>query len=544
MTEINNYQQQIPESVRLTGEQIEQNFANFLALPNSLNELIETFEDSDKLQEIYRSAKIISIDPKQVIIDERLNIRSSIDQILVDDYARMMLDGDIFPPVDLVLNERGEYAGVDGRLTLEAALSADIKQIKGRLLDCSLTTAFGIKIQNSASYRQNWTTQQKKPFVVALLKQLNPDDIRYRELGRAFKIDHKNVINWHKEIKKNRVSYNGEIPRTGANADGEIPQSRNDDSNKQKEYKFPVRAIEIHRDRYPVEVGDCYRAEAPDGTNHYVFCADNNGPVLAPFYGLNIFDMNASDPPWGNDTPSDGRTYDKKSANAFFGNVELRGSDLELMLMNALSNLKKCLRPGATYTIFLGYYERSMFERHCDNILGDHHNSLYWIKKDYIRSRHAVVSFGTEEALFGWTRGGQKPAKTEGYDNVFLGCEYREHGNYSSREFIEDSQHDVGGEYHPCSKPVYLLKAFIQLFSKAGAVVVDNFAGSGSTGVACQLSKRQFVGVEMVPEFAAVILYRLEKLGCTIHKMQPGDAFLFPSVCVLGSGFFTKGGAK
>ena len=50
---------------------------------------------------------------------------------------------------------------------------------------------------------------------------------------------------------------------------------------------------------------------------------------------------------------------------------------------------------------------------------------------------------------------------------------------------------------HPCEKPQALLRHIIAASSRPGAVVLDTFAGSGSTGEAALALGRSFVGVEM-----------------------------------------------
>ena len=50
---------------------------------------------------------------------------------------------------------------------------------------------------------------------------------------------------------------------------------------------------------------------------------------------------------------------------------------------------------------------------------------------------------------------------------------------------------------HPCEKPQPLLQHIINASTKPGAVVLDPFAGSGSTGEACHALGRQFIGVEL-----------------------------------------------
>lgn len=49
---------------------------------------------------------------------------------------------------------------------------------------------------------------------------------------------------------------------------------------------------------------------------------------------------------------------------------------------------------------------------------------------------------------------------------------------------------------HPNQKPVPLLKKLVTVSSNPGDIVLDPFCGSGSTGVACIKSGRNFVGIE------------------------------------------------
>lgn len=55
---------------------------------------------------------------------------------------------------------------------------------------------------------------------------------------------------------------------------------------------------------------------------------------------------------------------------------------------------------------------------------------------------------------------------------------------------------------HHQQKPVELLRYLVQTYSDAGDLVVDPFAGSGSTGVAAIESERQFLGCDINPAFA------------------------------------------
>jgi DNA modification methylase len=53
------------------------------------------------------------------------------------------------------------------------------------------------------------------------------------------------------------------------------------------------------------------------------------------------------------------------------------------------------------------------------------------------------------------------------------------------------------GAQHACKKPTDILERIIRTSSKEGAIVLDCFMGSGSTGVACINTGRNFIGIEL-----------------------------------------------
>lgn len=53
-----------------------------------------------------------------------------------------------------------------------------------------------------------------------------------------------------------------------------------------------------------------------------------------------------------------------------------------------------------------------------------------------------------------------------------------------------------GKTVHPTQKPVALMEYLIQTYTNPGEVVLDNCMGSGTTGVACANTGREFIGIE------------------------------------------------
>lgn len=63
---------------------------------------------------------------------------------------------------------------------------------------------------------------------------------------------------------------------------------------------------------------------------------------------------------------------------------------------------------------------------------------------------------------------------------------------------------------HPTQKPVALFEYLIKTYTNEGDLVLDNVAGSGTTGVACQNTNRNFILMEQEPEYVEIIKQRLE----------------------------------
>jgi site-specific DNA-methyltransferase (adenine-specific) len=62
---------------------------------------------------------------------------------------------------------------------------------------------------------------------------------------------------------------------------------------------------------------------------------------------------------------------------------------------------------------------------------------------------------------------------------------------------------------HPTQKPVELMKYLIRTYSNEGEVVLDNCMGSGTTGVACMNTNRNFIGIEQDEKYYKIAEQRI-----------------------------------
>lgn len=83
----------------------------------------------------------------------------------------------------------------------------------------------------------------------------------------------------------------------------------------------------------------------------------------------------------------------------------------------------------------------------------------------------------------------------------------REYTNYPVSILNIDSEKGL----HPTQKPVALLEYLIRTYTNESETVLDNCMGSGSTGVACVNTNRNFIGIELDTHYFQVAKERIEE---------------------------------
>ena len=75
-------------------------------------------------------------------------------------------------------------------------------------------------------------------------------------------------------------------------------------------------------------------------------------------------------------------------------------------------------------------------------------------------------------------------------------------------EFSKANNKESG--LHPTQKPIALLEYLIKTYTNEGEIVLDNCMGSGSTGVACVNTNRDFIGIELEEKYFNIAKERIE----------------------------------
>ena len=96
-------------------------------------------------------------------------------------------------------------------------------------------------------------------------------------------------------------------------------------------------------------------------------------------------------------------------------------------------------------------------------------------------------------------------AMTQGYIPLNKIYEYKNPTNLLVFDKIRNKS------VHPTQKPVALLEYLIKTYTNENMIVLDNTMGSGSTGVACINTNRDFIGIELDVNYFNIAKKRIEE---------------------------------
>jgi site-specific DNA-methyltransferase (adenine-specific) len=106
-----------------------------------------------------------------------------------------------------------------------------------------------------------------------------------------------------------------------------------------------------------------------------------------------------------------------------------------------------------------------------------------------------------------------------------------------SNVFVADSYRygQPGKVGHPTQKPLGLMRRIVGAIVPPGGTALDPFMGSGTTGLACLQTGRQFVGVEMDPAYFDMARKRLSEAHGPLFAPQGPEPSLFSGTIEQGT---------
>jgi DNA modification methylase len=231
-----------------------------------------------------------------------------------------------------------------------------------------------------------------------------------------------------------------------------------------------------------------------------------NGDCLQHLYKIESSSVNLIliDPPYLISRNSSFSNYSKNTSKELikkYGNLSIDFGDWDKVELNwdiLFSEYKRILKKGGTLLIFYDIWKSSELKDFAEKYKFKQPRVGAWVKKNPvpINSKLNYLSNATEY-FFTFVKG-SKPTFNSDYDNAFYSypiCQGKE--RYK----------------HPTQKPLSLIKDLIEKHSNTGDLVVDTFAGTGTTAHACVITKRKYIVIEKDKNYFEIIKERLDSLN-------------------------------
>lgn len=210
-----------------------------------------------------------------------------------------------------------------------------------------------------------------------------------------------------------------------------------------------------------------------------------------------------TDPPYG-------VSYVGKTADAL--EIHNDGPNAPAVLLAALRTVTPFLEPGAPFYLASPAGTLATDLRLALREAGwPLHQALVWAKDRFVLG-HSDYHYQHEDILYGWVPG---PGRSGRGDHAGS----RWYGDHAQTSVLRVDRPSRNAE-HPTMKPPDLIALCLQNSSPPKALVLDIFAGSGSTAVAAEQTGRLGYGIEIDPGYVAVILQRLTDMGLEPRRLD------------------------
>lgn len=124
--------------------------------------------------------------------------------------------------------------------------------------------------------------------------------------------------------------------------------------------------------------------------------------------------------------------------------------------------------------------------------------------KNFVQMRKIEMQYAFDPVLVWWTEGDK-------YSEGTLSRDW-----YVGNTANTLNRKDGDSRGHPCARPIDSMRHIVNQWVKPDGVVLDCFMGSGTTGVACVQTGRNFIGIEIDPDYFEIAKKRIE-----VAQMQP-----------------------
>lgn len=203
-------------------------------------------------------------------------------------------------------------------------------------------------------------------------------------------------------------------------------------------------------------------------------------------------------------------------------NDDLTGDRLAALLEQAFRNAFEVAIAGAPIYVWFGHGQELEFRMAFQDAGWRYAQTMVWVKTRAVLSRQDY-NWRHEPVLYGWKPGaahrwfGDHAEENVVDDTDLRALSKQELVRLCERLLMRENddvvtaQNPTTAELHPTQKPVWVLAHWLLNSTRRDDVVLDPFAGSGSTMVAAERAGRRAAMVELDPRYCDVIRERWER---------------------------------
>ena len=243
-------------------------------------------------------------------------------------------------------------------------------------------------------------------------------------------------------------------------------------------------------------------------------------------------DMLLTDPPYNvglgwHMRPSEAKQLHRRTDGLVIENDKWDSDDeFEGFLREAIGNAASAIRDGAAFYIWHAHNLSEPFFRAVRECGLTVRQCLVWAKNTFALGRQDY-QWRHEPCLYGWKDGAAHYFFDSRTETTVIEDAKPDPKKMTKAELVEFAQSVLTekqastvlefdkpsrSEEHPTMKPVKLFAYLVRNSSRPGDLVLDPFAGSGTTVIACEQLKRRAAVMELDPHYASVIVERWERL--------------------------------
>jgi site-specific DNA-methyltransferase (adenine-specific) len=231
--------------------------------------------------------------------------------------------------------------------------------------------------------------------------------------------------------------------------------------------------------------------------------------------GEDSIDLIISDPPY-NASHGNNAEYEEKNWEKLDEDWDsFTKDDYFSFTQKWIKKAKRVLKDGGSIFVFGSYHNIGFVNITFQKLNMDMLNEIIWYKRDAFPNIACTRLTASHESIL-WAYKGNDKNYTFNYDWIKETKYEKDSFDEADTQVrtvwnIPKSKPKDETTHHPTQKPLSVVDRLVQMASEEGDIILDPFAGSGTTLVSAKAHGRDYIGIEKESEYVEMCRSRLEQ---------------------------------